>query len=49
MPTFHPSYLLHQEGTANERPDKRKHWEDMMQVMEALGMPISDRQSAYFR
>jgi DNA polymerase len=49
MPTFHPSYLLHQEGTANERPDKRKHWEDMMQVMEALGMPINEKQRAYFR
>lgn len=49
MPTFHPSYLLRQEKTANERPEKRKHWEDMLQVMEALGLPISDKQRAYFR
>lgn len=48
MPTFHPSYLLRQEKTANERPEKRKHWEDMLQVMAALDLPISDKQRAYF-
>ena len=47
MPTFHPSYLLRQDP-ANERREKRKHWEDMMQVMEALGMPISDKQRGFF-
>jgi uracil-DNA glycosylase len=44
MPTFHPSYLLRDERQA----DKRKVWEDMLQVMEKLGMPISERQRTYF-
>jgi DNA polymerase len=48
MPTFHPSYLLRQEKTTNERPEKRKHWEDMMQVMAALGIPISEKQRGFF-
>ena len=49
MPTFHPSYLLRQEGTSNERPEKRKLWEDMLQVMAALEMPISEKQRGFFR
>lgn len=44
MPTFHPSYLLRDE----RGQDKRKVWEDMLQVMEKLGMAISDKQRAYF-
>jgi uracil-DNA glycosylase len=44
MPTFHPSYLLRDE----RMPDKRKVWEDMLQVMEKMGLPISDRQRTYF-
>ena len=44
MPTFHPSYLLRQEGNS----EKRKVWEDMLQVMERLQMPISDKQRGYF-
>jgi uracil-DNA glycosylase len=44
MPTFHPSYLLRDERLQ----DKRKVWEDMLQVMEKLGMPISERQRTYF-
>lgn len=47
MPTFHPSYLLRQDA-AIERREKRKHWEDMMHVMEALGMPICDKQRGFF-
>ena len=45
MPTFHPSFLLR-----TERPlaDKRKVWEDMLQVMERLGLPISDKQRNFF-
>jgi uracil-DNA glycosylase len=44
MPTFHPSYLLR-----NQTPtDKRRVWEDMLQVMEKLGMPISDKQRNFF-
>jgi|GEM_PF-1197429 len=31
MPTFHPAYLLRNEG------EKRKVWEDMKKVLEALG------------
>lgn len=49
MPTFHPSYLLRQEGTTSERAEKRKLWEDMLQVMAALGLPISEKQRGFFR
>jgi len=42
MPTFHPAYLLRQPG------DKRKVWEDMLKVMEKLGLPISEKQRNYF-
>jgi DNA polymerase len=44
MPTFHPAYLLRNES----RGEKRKVWEDMLQVMEKLGLPISDKQRGYF-
>jgi len=44
MPTFHPSFLLRPDGTR----EKRKVWEDMMQVMERIGMPISERQQNFF-
>jgi uracil-DNA glycosylase family 4 len=44
MPTFHPSYLLRNAAMS----EKRKVWEDMLQVMEKLGMPISDKQRNYF-
>lgn len=44
MPTFHPSYLLRPE---HER-EKRRVWEDMLQVMERLGLPISERQRNFF-
>ncbi len=46
MPTFHPSYLLRQSESLSE---KRKAWEDMLQVMEKLALPISARQRAYFK
>lgn len=42
--TYHPSYLLHNEQTA----EKRKVWEDMLAVMDYLGMPISEKQRGYF-
>lgn len=50
MPTFHPSYLLHKEsdGEALALAEKRKHWEDMLQVMERLGMNVSDKQRRFF-
>ena len=44
MPTFHPAYLLHN----NSIPDKRKVWEDLLAVMEKLGLPISEKQRGYF-
>jgi len=42
--TYHPSYLL-QTGS-NEV--KRALWEDMLSVMEKLGMPISEKQRGFF-
>lgn len=39
MPTFHPSYLLH------NRDDKEKFWlvwDDMVQVLKKLDMPVPD-------
>jgi uracil-DNA glycosylase len=44
MPTFHPSYLLRNQAMS----EKRKVWEDMLAVMEKLGMPISEKQRNYF-
>ena len=44
MPTFHPSYLLHKQDLI----EKRKVWEDMLQVMEKLAMPISEKQQRFF-
>jgi DNA polymerase len=45
MPTYHPAYLLR-----NQSPfEKRRLWEDMLQVMERLGLPISAKQRAYFQ
>jgi uracil-DNA glycosylase len=44
MPTFHPAYLLRNQALS----EKRKVWEDMLKVMEKLGMPISDKQRAFF-
>ena len=49
MVTFHPSYLLRQSDEAAERSEKRKLWEDMLLVMEKLGLPISERQRGYFK
>lgn len=46
MPTFHPSFLLRAETDSLLR--KRQVWEDMLQVMERLGLPISARQRNYF-
>jgi DNA polymerase len=45
MPTYHPAYLLRNQSLS----EKRKVWEDMLQVMDRLGLPISDKQRAYFR
>jgi len=44
MPTYHPAYLLRNQALS----EKRKVWEDMLQVMEKLGMPISGKQRGFF-
>lgn len=44
MPTYHPAYLLRNQSMAT----KREVWEDMLQVMERLQLPISAKQRAYF-
>lgn len=45
MPTFHPSYLLRPENEAQ----KRVVWEDMLQVMERLNLPTTEKQLNYFK
>jgi uracil-DNA glycosylase len=44
MPTYHPAYLLRNQALA----EKRKVWEDMLQVLEKLGKPITEKQRGYF-
>jgi uracil-DNA glycosylase len=45
MPTYHPAYLLRNQAPS----EKRRVWEDMLQVMERVGLPISEKQRNYFR
>jgi DNA polymerase len=45
MPTYHPAYLLRNQALS----EKRRVWEDMLQVMQKLGMTISEKQQAYFK
>ena len=44
MLTYHPAFLLRNQSNS----EKRKVWEDLLQVMEKLGMPISGKQRGYF-
>jgi DNA polymerase len=44
MPTYHPAYLLRNQSNA----EKRRVWEDLMAVMEKLGLSISEKQRGYF-
>ncbi len=44
MPTYHPAYLLRNQAMS----EKRRVWEDMLQVMEKLGMPTSEKQRNFF-
>jgi uracil-DNA glycosylase family 4 len=44
MITYHPAYLLRNQSPS----EKRKVWEDMLQVLERLERPISDKQRNYF-
>ncbi len=43
--TYHPSYLLRNEALSA----RRALWEDMLEVMQRLGMPISEKQQNFFR
>src|SRR6188474_616604 len=45
MITYHPAYLLRNQAPS----EKRKVWEDMLQVMERLEQPITERQRNYFQ
>ncbi|HLS28311.1 MAG TPA: uracil-DNA glycosylase [Opitutales bacterium] len=44
MLTYHPAYLVRR----NRNEDKRLVWEDLLKVMEKVGLPISERQRRYF-
>ncbi|MBI5385229.1 MAG: uracil-DNA glycosylase [Verrucomicrobia bacterium] len=44
MPTYHPAYLLRNQAIS----EKRKIWEDMLSVMEKLGMNITEKQRGFF-
>jgi len=44
MITYHPSYLLRNQSNRS----KRSVWEDLLQVMERVGLPISAKQRAFF-
>ena len=44
MATYHPAYLLRNQLVT----EKRKVWEDMLQVLERLEKPISERQRRFF-
>jgi DNA polymerase len=44
MPTYHPAYLLRNQALS----EKRRLWEDMLQVMEKLEMSITEKQRKYF-
>ena len=44
MITYHPAYLLRNQSQS----EKRKVWEDMLQVMERLGFNITEKQRRYF-
>ncbi len=48
--SYHPSYLLRQEGltSAGAKKIKRDAWEDMLAVMERAAVPISEKQKNFF-
>jgi DNA polymerase len=45
MATYHPAYLLRNQAPT----ERRKVWEDILLVMERVGLPISEKQRGYFR
>ncbi|HEX4083291.1 MAG TPA: uracil-DNA glycosylase [Chthoniobacteraceae bacterium] len=44
MATYHPAYLLRNQSLG----EKRKVWEDMLLVMDRVGLPINEKQRGYF-
>jgi len=47
--TYHPSFLLRREQEdGGGLWEKRQVWEDMLKVMEHVGLPISTKQRGYF-
>lgn len=44
MVTYHPSYILRNQSNRS----KRMIWEDLLQVMERAGLPVSDKQRGFF-
>ena len=44
MPTYHPSHLIENQSLS----EKRKLWEDMLQVLELLGRPVTPKQRGFF-
>jgi DNA polymerase len=44
MATYHPAYLLRNQSLG----EKRKVWEDMLLVMERVGLPITEKHRRYF-
>lgn len=44
MVTYHPSYILRNQSNRS----KRMIWEDLLKVMEGAGLPVNDKQRAYF-
>ena len=44
MATYHPAYLLRNQSIL----EKRKVWEDMLQVLERLGKSITEKQRRFF-
>lgn len=51
MVTYHPNHLLRQESEPDKelaKREKRKVWEDMLLVMEKMGLQISEAQQGYF-
>ena len=44
MITYHPAYLLRNQAPS----EKRKVWEDMLQVLERLERPVTEKQRNYF-
>ncbi|HEY5550472.1 MAG TPA: uracil-DNA glycosylase, partial [Opitutaceae bacterium] len=44
MITYHPSYLLRSQSNRS----KRSVWEDLLKVMERVGLSISQKQRGFF-